>query len=51
MIRLWRRTWSEFVPFLDYDVEIRTVICPTNAIWVLTRPVGVMSRAASIGRP
>ena len=30
--RLWRNTWSEFVPFLDYDVEIRQVICSTNAI-------------------
>ena len=32
MIRLWRAAWSEFVQFLDYDVEIRTVICSTNAI-------------------
>jgi len=24
--------WSEFIPFLDYDVEIRRVICSTNAI-------------------
>jgi putative transposase len=30
--RLWRGAWSEFVPFLDYDVEIRRVICSTNAI-------------------
>jgi putative transposase len=30
--RLWRNAWSEFVPFLDYDVEIRKVICSTNAI-------------------
>jgi putative transposase len=30
--RLWRTAWSEFVPFLDYDVEIRRVICSTNAI-------------------
>jgi putative transposase len=29
---LWRSAWSEFVPFLDYDIEIRTVICSTNAI-------------------
>ena len=29
---LWRSAWSEFVPFLDYDVEIRKVICSTNAI-------------------
>lgn len=32
MIRLWRNAWEEFVPFLDYDVEIRTMICSTNAI-------------------
>ncbi|GAA1390279.1 IS256 family transposase [Pseudonocardia kongjuensis] len=29
---LWTRAWTEFVPFLDYDVEIRRVICSTNAI-------------------
>jgi transposase-like protein len=32
MIRLWRNAWTEFTPFLDYDVEIRTMICSTNAI-------------------
>lgn len=30
--RLWSAAWSEFVPFLDYDVEIRKIICSTNAI-------------------
>lgn len=29
---LWENAWSEFVPFLDYDVEIRRVICSTNAV-------------------
>jgi putative transposase len=32
MIRLWRNAWDEFVPFLDYDIEIRAMICSTNAI-------------------
>jgi putative transposase len=32
MIRLWDNAWAEFIPFLDYDLEIRTVICSTNAI-------------------
>ncbi len=32
IIRLWRNAWTEFIPFLDYDVEIRRVICSTNAI-------------------
>ena len=32
IIRLWENAWSEFIPFLDYDAEIRTVLCSTNAI-------------------
>jgi len=32
MIKLWRNAWNEFIPFLDYNVEIRRVICSTNAI-------------------
>jgi putative transposase len=32
MTRLWKNAWSVFVPFLDYDVEIRPLICGTNAI-------------------
>jgi putative transposase len=32
IIKLWRAAWSEFVPFLDYDVEIPRIICSTNAI-------------------
>ncbi len=30
--RLWENAWEEFIPFLDYDVEIRKVLCSTNAI-------------------
>ena len=29
---LWMDAWERFVPFLDYDVEIRRMICTTNAI-------------------
>ena len=32
IIKLWRSAWAEFIPFLDYDVEIRRIICSTNAI-------------------
>jgi putative transposase len=32
IIRLWENAWAEFVPFLQFDREIRTVICTTNAI-------------------
>ena len=32
IVKMWDNAWSEFVPFLDYDVEIKRVICSTNAI-------------------
>lgn len=32
MIQLWRNAWTEFVPFLDHDIEIRKVLCATNAL-------------------
>ena len=32
IIRLWTNAWAEFVPFLQFDQDIRTVICTTNAI-------------------
>jgi transposase-like protein len=35
---LWENAWAEFIPFLDYDLEIRTVICSTNAIESLNAP-------------
>jgi len=36
VIRLRENARNEFIPFLDYDVEIRKVICPANAIEPLT---------------
>jgi transposase-like protein len=35
IVTLWEEAWAEFVPFLNFDPEIRRVICSTNAIWVL----------------
>jgi transposase-like protein len=32
IVRLWDNAWDEFIPFLDYDLEIRRVLCSTNAI-------------------
>jgi putative transposase len=32
IIGLWNRAWAEFVPFLQFDVEIRKIVCTTNAI-------------------
>jgi transposase-like protein len=32
VVRLWDNAWSEFIPFLHYDIEIRGVLSTTNAI-------------------
>ena len=32
IVRLWESAWAEFVPFLAFDRETRTLICTTNAI-------------------
>jgi putative transposase len=32
IVKQWSDAWAEFVPFLSFDVEIRKVICSTNAI-------------------
>ena len=42
VIRLWDNAWSEFIPFLDYDVEIRRVICTTNSIVIWSPTNGVL---------
>ena len=32
MVELWRRSWSEFTPFLDFPLEVRKLIYTTNGI-------------------
>jgi putative transposase len=32
IVRLWENAWAEFVPFLQFDPEIRRIVCTTNAI-------------------
>lgn len=32
IVRMWENAWAEFTPFLAFDVEIRKVVCTTNAI-------------------
>lgn len=32
MIAMWERSWNEFVPFLDFPLEIRKLIYTTNGI-------------------
>ena len=50
VIRLWDNAWTEFIPFLDYDVEIRRVICSTNAIVIWSSFGGVFDvRHAGLG--
>ena len=32
MIRSWRQSWAEFVPFLEFPAELRRVVYTTNAV-------------------
>lgn len=32
IVRLWEQPSAEFVPFLAFDAEIRTIVCSTNSI-------------------
>jgi putative transposase len=32
MIRVWEQAWAEFVPFLEFPVELRSLVYTTNAI-------------------
>jgi transposase-like protein len=32
MIQAWRSVWPEFVPFLEFPVELRKIVYTTNAI-------------------
>jgi putative transposase len=47
VVDVWRRAWNEFIPFLDYPVELRRVVYTTNAIesinfqlWKVTKTRG-----------
>jgi hypothetical protein len=30
VVKLWRQAWPQFIPYLDYDVEVRKVLYTTN---------------------
>jgi transposase-like protein len=32
MVDAWRSVWNEFVPFLEFPLELRKVVYTTNAI-------------------
>ena len=57
IVRLWENSWAEVVPFLEYDVEVRRVICSTDEIvkrelvsWVSSGPPE-LRRHARLARP
>jgi putative transposase len=51
IIKLWRSAWEEFIPFLDYDVEIRKIICSTNAVESITAATGEPCEPGDTSRP
>ena len=32
MIDTWQRAWGDFIPFLEFPIELRTIVYTTNAI-------------------
>jgi putative transposase len=63
MIDTWRRSWGEFVPFLAFPIELRTIVYTTDDIvkqWPAVsvasgrrrprRPVRLEPRAVFLGR-
>ena len=51
IVRLWENAWTEFIPFLDYDIEIRKVICSTDESVKPCVVVGAPAMGASYWRP
>src|SRR5215471_16855644 len=45
MIDTWRRAWAEFVPFLDFPIELRTIVQTTDES-VNRLPLGVVAVAS-----
>lgn len=37
VVSLWRRSWEQFIPFLDYPPDVRRVIYTTNMIESINR--------------
>jgi transposase-like protein len=38
VVDVWRRSWDEFIPFLDYPPELRRIVYTTNAVRVHQLP-------------
>ena len=51
IIKLWDNIWAEFVPFLAFDREIRSIICTTNAIESLTLGSAARSKPVATSSP
>ena len=50
MVAMWRRSWPEFTPFLDFPIEIRKLIYTTNGIVILSQLQGVVDVADGLDR-
>jgi transposase-like protein len=51
IVRLWEAAWAEFVPFLQFDVEIRKIICTTDAIASINARIRKAVRTRGLSPP
>jgi transposase-like protein len=51
IVKLWSDAWAEFLPSLASDVQIRKVICSTNAIESVNAASARPSEPVATSRP
>jgi len=50
MIATWKAAWADFVPFLEFPVELRTIVYTTDDIVNVSQVGGVASGRRPLGR-
>lgn len=51
MIATWERAWPDFTPFLEFPIELRTIVYTANAIESLNAGPVSRSATAATSRP
>ncbi|MDP9641475.1 transposase-like protein [Actinopolyspora lacussalsi] len=47
-VEVWRRAWSDFIPFLDYPPELRRIVYTTNRIESLSYQLRKITKTRDI---
>ena len=47
MIKAWRDAWDDFIPFLEFPLELRKIVYTTDGIVKRRGPVSVVASDAT----